>query len=86
VRPILLILMLGLAGCATYADRGPRVRVAVEEGDYETAATVAQNFAADEPKDALVWNLDAAAALRAQGKLKESAKVLEQVETSFRAE
>ena len=47
MRPILLILMLCLAGCATYVDRGPRVRVAVEEGDYETAATVAQNFAAD---------------------------------------
>jgi hypothetical protein len=62
------------------------VRVAVEEGDYETAATVAQNFAADEPKDALVWNLDAAAALRAQGKLKESAKILEQVEVAMRAE
>ena len=73
MRPLLSILMLCLAGCATYVDRGPRVRVAVEEGDYETAATVAQNFAADEPKDALVWNLDAAAALRAQGKLKESA-------------
>jgi hypothetical protein len=86
VRPFLSILMLGLAGCATYVDRGPRVRVAVEEGDYETAATVAQNFSADEPKDALVWNLEAAAALRAQGKLKESAKILEQIELSFRAE
>ena len=86
MRPFLSILMLGLAGCATYVDRGPRVRVAVEEADYETAATVAQNFSADEPKDALVWNLEAAAALRAQGKLKESAKILEQVELSFRAE
>ena len=86
MRPFLSILMLGLAGCATYVDRGPRVRVAVEEGDYETAATVAQNFSADEPKDALVWNLEAAAALRAQGKLKESAKILEQIELSFRAE
>ncbi|MEY3948900.1 MAG: hypothetical protein RJB43_255 [Verrucomicrobiota bacterium] len=86
MRLFILILMLGLTGCATYVDRGPRVRVAVEEGDYETAATVAQNFAADEPKDALVWNLDAAAALRAQGKLKESAKILEQIEASFRAE
>lgn len=86
MRPLLLILLLGLTGCATYVDRGPRVRVAVEEGDYETAATVAQNFAADEPKDALVWNLDAAAALRAQGKLKESAKILEQVEVAMRAE
>ena len=86
MRPLLPILMLCLVGCATYVDRGPRVRVAVEEGDYETASTVAQNFAADEPKDALVWNLDAAAALRAQGKLRESAKIFEQVEAAFRAE
>ena len=78
--------MLCLAGCATYVDRGPRVRVAVEEGDYDTAATVAQNFAAAEPKDALVWNLEAASALRAQGKLKESVRLLEQVEGAFRAE
>jgi hypothetical protein len=78
--------MLCLAGCATYVDRGPRVRVAVEEGDYDTAATVAQDFAAAEPKDALVWNLEAASALRAQGKLKESVRLLEQVEGAFRAE
>lgn len=75
-----------MTGCATYVDRGPRVRVAMEEGDYATAATVAQNFAADEPKDALVWNLDAATALRAEGKLKESARLFEQVEAAFRAE
>ena len=86
MRPLLLILLLGLTGCATYVDRGPRVRVAVEEGDYATAAAVAQNFAADEPKDALVWNLEAAAALRAEGKLKESARLLEQVEADLRAE
>ncbi len=86
MRPLLLILLLGLSGCATYVDRGPRVRVAVEEGDFTTAAAVAQNFAADEPKDALVWNLEAAAALRAEGKLKESARLLEQVEATLRAE
>ena len=86
MRPLLLILLLGLTGCATYVDRGPRVRVAVEEWDYATAAAVAQNFAADEPKDALVWNLEAAAALRADGKLKESSQLLEGVEQVFRAE
>jgi len=86
VRPSLVILVFCLTGCASYVDRGPRVRVASEEGDYETAATIAQNFAADAPKDALVWNLDAASALRAQGKLKESSRLLEQVELAFRAE
>ena len=64
--------MLCLVGCATYVDRGPRVRVATEEGDFATAAATAQNFAADEPKDSLVWNLEAGSALRAQGRLKES--------------
>ena len=38
VRLPFAILLLGLTGCATYVDRGPRVRVAVEEGDYATAA------------------------------------------------
>jgi hypothetical protein len=85
VRLLSAILLLALTGCATYVDRGPRVRVAVEAGDYATAATVAQNFAADEPKDALVWNLDAAASLRAQGQLKESSRLFEQVEAAFRA-
>ena len=86
MRPSLVILVLCLTGCASYVDRGPRVRVASEEGDYETAATIAQNFAADAPKDALVWNLDAASALRAQGRLKESSRLLEQVEQAFRSE
>jgi hypothetical protein len=86
VRPLLATLLLCLTGCATYVDRGPRVRTAVEEGDYATAATVAQNFAADEPKDALAWNLDAAAALRAEGKLKDSSRLFEQIEAAFRAE
>ncbi len=78
--------MLCLAGCATYVDRGPRVRTAVEEGDYENAAAIATDFAADGPKDALVWRLEAAAALRAQGRLKESGRLFEEVETAFRAE
>lgn len=86
MRSLPAILLLALTGCATYVDRGPRVRTAMEEGDYATAATVAQNFADDGPKDALVWNLDAATALRAEGKLKESARLFEQVEAAFRAE
>ena len=86
MRASLFILLLCLTGCATYVDRGPRVRTAVEEGDYATAATVAQGFAADEPKDALVWNLDAASALRAEGKLKESSQLFEQIENAFRTE
>ena len=86
MRPPLVILMLCLAGCATYGDRGPRVRAAVEEGDYETAASLARNFAGSEPKDALLWRLESASALRAQGKLKESTVLFEQVEADLRAE
>ena len=86
MRPLFVTLMLSLAGCASYVDRGPRVRAAVEEADYETAANVARNFAEDEPKDALLWRLEAAAALRAQGRLKESAALFEQVEADLRAE
>ena len=86
MRPLFVTLMLSLAGCASYVDRGPRVRAAVEEADYENAANAARNFAEDEPKDALLWRLEAAAALRAQGKLKESAALFEQVEADLRAE
>lgn len=86
MRPLLLILLLGLTGCATYVDRGPRVRVAVEEGDFATAATIAQTFSLDAPKDALVWDLEAAAALRAQGRLVESIRIFERVEATLRTE
>ncbi len=86
MRLAFLILTLCLAGCATYVERGPRVRTAMEEGDYETAATVAINAAAEEPKDALLWNLEAATALRAQGRLRESFGRLEEVEAALRAE
>lgn len=86
MRPFLVISLLSLAGCASYVDQGPRVRVAAEEGEYELAANIARNFAADSPKDALVWNLDAAAALRAQGRLRESSRLFEQVEQAFRTE
>lgn len=86
MRPLLITLVLCTAGCATYVDRGPRYRVSVEEGDHAAAASVAQASAAVEPKDALVWNLEAAAALRAQGRLVESSRMLENVETALRAE
>ena len=55
-------------------------------GDYEMAATVALAQAEGSSKDALIWKLEAASALRAQGKLTDSAKVLEEVELMLRAE
>jgi hypothetical protein len=86
VRLLLAILLLCLTGCATYVDRGPQLRTAMEEGDYVSAAMVAQGFAKETSKDAMVWRLEAGAALRAQGKLRESAALLEQVEADLRAE
>lgn len=86
MRLLLLILLLGLSGCASYVDRGPRVQAALAEGDFTTVATIAQKFAQDEPKDALIWDLEAAAALRAQGRLQESSQIFERVEATLRAE
>jgi len=86
VRLSLSILMLALTGCATFVEKDPRVRAFGEEAEFETAAQIAKDAGADSSKDALVWKLDEAVALRAQGKLRESARVLEEVESAFRAE
>ena len=75
-----------LAGCSTYVQRAQGVRQANLAGDYEMAATVALAQAEGSSKDALIWKLEAASALRAQGKLTDSAMVLEEVELMLRAE
>ena len=83
-----LTILLGalLAGCSTYVQRAQGVRQANLGGDYEMAATVALAQAEGSSKDALIWKLEAASALRAEGKLADSAKVLEEVELMLRAE
>lgn len=87
MRFVLTILLAALlAGCSTYVQRAQGVRQANLAGDYEMAATVSLAQAAGSSKDALVWKLEAASALRAQGKLAESVQVLEEVELLFRAE
>jgi len=87
VRFVLTILLGALlAGCSTYVQRAQGVRQANLGGDYEMAATVALAQAEGSSKDALIWKLEAASALRAQGKLADSAKVLEEVELMLRAE
>jgi hypothetical protein len=75
-----------LAGCSSYVQRAQGVRQANLGGDYEMAVTVALAQAEGSSKDALIWKLEAASALRAQGKLADSAKVLEEVELMLRAE
>lgn len=84
----ILSILLGalLAGCSTYVQRAQGVRQANLGGDYEMAATVALAQAEGSSKDALIWKLEAASALRAQGKLTDSAKVFEEVELMLRAE
>lgn len=83
-----LSILLGalLAGCSSYVQRAQGVRQANLGGDYEMAVTVALAQAEGSSKDALIWKLEAASALRAQGKLADSAKVLEEVELMLRAE
>ncbi|NBR42528.1 MAG: hypothetical protein EBU04_06605 [Verrucomicrobia bacterium] len=65
-----------LVGCAAYVEKGPRVRSASVEGDYEMVSRVAAASAEDQPNDALVWKLEEGSALRAQGELKASIKIL----------
>ena len=87
MRFVLSILFAAwLTGCSTYVQRAQGVRQANLAGDYEMAATVSLAQAEGSSKDALVWKLEAASALRAQGKLAESAKLLEEVELLLRAE
>lgn len=78
--------LLLLVGCATYPERAHSVRQANLAGDYASAAAVSAAQAEDSPRHALVWKLEAGSALRAQGKLAESAKVFEEVELMLRAE
>ena len=82
---ILLAAVLG-TGCASYADRSAGVRTANAASDYESVARIARSGAEARSTDALVWNLEEASALRAQGLLAESAKVFEEVETRLRAD
>ena len=87
MRFVLSILFLAsLPGCSTYVQRAQGVRQANLAGDYEMAATVSLAQAEGSSKDALIWKLEAGSALRAQGKLAESAKLLEEVELLLRAE
>jgi hypothetical protein len=81
-----ILLVAWLTGCTTYVQRAQTVRQANQAGDYEMAATVSLAQAEWSANDALIWKLEAASALRAQGKLAESAKVLEEVELLLRAE
>ena len=86
MRPLLAILAATLVGCASYPEKGKRARVASETGDYAIVANLAGAAAEDDPKDALVWKLEQAGALRALGRLPESVKAFEEVELRLRAE
>ena len=87
MKTIVTILAFALfSGCTSYVERAQSVRQANLAGDYESVVRVALAQAEGSEKHALVWKLEAAAALRAAGKLSESAKVLEEVELALRAE
>ena len=83
---LLIVVSVLFAGCSTYPERVQAVRQSNLAGDYAAVAVVAAAQAEDAPKDALVWRLEAGAALRAQGRLAESVQVFEEVEQLLRAE
>ena len=65
---------LALAGCATYTSQTEKMRADWAAGNAASASREAEDFAKSsaDSGDALVWFLEAGAAARADGKLKES--------------
>ena len=80
------ILCLFLVGCVSYLDQAEVAQQAILSGDYETLSSVALAEADQSRNESLLWQLEAGAALRAQGKIKESVDSFERVERTLRAE
>lgn len=86
VRCLLFISAFFLSACVSYMEKEVQVKTANAQGDYSTVARVAAASAESSSHDALVWKLEEGLALRSEGKLAESAKVFEDVESRFREE
>lgn len=80
------LLCLFLVGCASYIDRAEVAQQSIQVGDFETLASVALSEADQSSADTLLWQLEAGAALRAQGKINESITYFERVEQALRVE
>jgi hypothetical protein len=82
-RLLLIGFALGLVtGCSTYRDQGRSMSLAWAAGQVETAAKEYTKKADKKKKgkDALIWRLEQAAALRAAGKIQESVTAFDQAE------
>lgn len=86
MRILVSILCLFLVGCVSYVDQAEVAQQAMQSGDFETLASVALSEADQSSNEFLLWQLEAGAALRAQGKIKESVDCFERVEKALRAE
>lgn len=77
-----LLLGLGSTGCSTYATKTESYRQSWQAGQYEQAAKAFGSKAdsVSNGRDAVIWRLEHAAALRAAGRYEESNRAFEQAE------
>ena len=71
------LILLQLAGCATYGSGVEQALTAVEEGDYAKAATQIQSSLSADGKDRLLYNLELGVIRHLEGNYAESNRLLE---------
>lgn len=86
MRFFVSILCLCLVGCVGYLEQAEVAQQSLQSGDFETLANVALTASQSSSNESLLWQLEAGAALRAQGKIQESVDCFERVERALRAE
>ena len=71
------LVLVQLAGCATYGSGVEQALTAVEEGDYAKAATQIQSSLSADGKDRLLYNLELGVIRHLEGNYAESNRLLE---------
>ena len=71
------LVLVQLAGCATYGSGVQQALTAVEEGDYAKAATQIQSSLSADGKDRLLYNLELGVIRHLEGNYAESNRLLE---------
>jgi len=71
------LVLVQLAGCATYGSGVQQALTAVEEGDYAKAATQIQSSLSADGKDRLLYNLELGVVRHLEGNYAESNRLLE---------
>ncbi|MEC9410722.1 MAG: hypothetical protein VYD52_09735 [Pseudomonadota bacterium] len=71
------LVLVQLAGCATYGSGVQQALTAVEEGDYTKAATQIQSSLSADGKDRLLYNLELGVIRHLEGNYAESNRLLE---------